>query len=117
MNNQLETLYKNTEKVLSANDFKMVKLNRPDLHENTFFQKASDYKYGNKYLEGFAQVTPIREKLKIVTVHSIRVIQSNMNAKIVGANHRKRLARSKKLFCIKKINYIESKGRKMFSKF
>lgn len=112
MNNQLEVLYMNTEKILPADEFKMVKLNRPDLNENTFFQKASDYKYGSKSLKGFAQVTPVGEKFKIVTIHSVRVIQSSMNAKIVGANHRKRLAREKKTFLLKKGKLYRVKKKK-----
>jgi hypothetical protein len=112
MNNQLEVLYMNTEKILPAAEFKMVKLNRPDLNANTFFQKASDYKYGGKTLEGFAQVTPVGENFKIITIHSVRVIQSSMNAKIVGANHRKRLARDKKTFLLKKGKLYRVKKKK-----
>lgn len=112
MNNQLEVLYMNTEKVLPAEDFKMVKLNRPELNENTFFQKASDYKYGGKSLKGFAQVTPVGENFKIITIHSVRVIQSNMNAKIVGANHKKRLAREEKTFLLKKGKLYRIKKKK-----
>jgi hypothetical protein len=112
MNNQLEVLYMNTEKVLPAKYFKIVKLNRPDLNANTFFQKASDFKYGGKPLEGFAQVTPVGDNFKIVTIHSVRVIQSSMNAKIVGANHKKRLARDKKTFFLKKGKLYRIKKRK-----
>ncbi|MFK7775599.1 MAG: hypothetical protein AB8F94_25880 [Saprospiraceae bacterium] len=112
MNNQLEVLYMNTEKVLPAKDFTMVKLNRPDLHVNTFFQNAAHFKYGGKELKGFAQVTPIGDNFKIVTIHSVRLIQSNMNAKIVGANHRKRLAREKKTFLLKKGKLYRVKKKK-----
>lgn len=112
MNNQLEVLYMNTEKVLPAKDFKMVRLNRPDLHENTFFQKASDFKYAGKPLKGFAQVTPVGENLKIITAHSVRIIQSNMNAKIAGGNHKKRLAREKKTFLLKRGKLYRIKKKK-----
>ncbi len=112
MNNQLEVLYMNAEKVLPADDFKMVKLNRLGLHENTFFQKASEFNYGGKPLKGFAQVTPVCENFKVVTVHSVRVIESSMNAKIVGANHKKRLAREKKTFFLKKGKLYRVKKKK-----
>ncbi|MFK8005175.1 MAG: hypothetical protein AB8H03_02340 [Saprospiraceae bacterium] len=112
MNNQLEVLYMNTEKVLPATDFNMVKLNRPDLNVNTFFRNAADFKYNGKQLKGFAQITPVGENFKVVTVHSVRIIQSNMNAKIVGASHRKRLAREKKTFFLKKGKLYRIKKKK-----
>jgi hypothetical protein len=112
MNNQLEVLYMDAEKVLPAANFKMVKLNHPSLSENTFFQKASDYRYGHKPLKGFAQVTPVGENFKVVTIHSIRVIESSMNARIVGASHRKRLARDKKIFVFKKGKMYRIKKKK-----
>ena len=57
-------------------------------------------------------MTPVGESLKIVTIHSVRVIESNMNAKIAGANHKKRLAREKKTFLFKKGKLYRIKRKK-----
>ncbi len=112
MNNQLEIMYNGSEKVLPYNEFSMVKINNADTHENTFFQKATKFKYKKERLNGFAKVTPIGEDFKIIKVFKIRVTPPNMNAKIVGANYKKRITKDTKLYVSKKDNLYRVKKKK-----
>jgi len=116
MNNQLEIMYMNSEKVLPYYEFSKDKLNHPNTHPNTFFQVASRFKYKDKRLEGYAKITPIGEDFKIIEVYTIRIIQSSMNAKIVGAKHRKRYVKDTKLFIEKKGKVHRVKKKKNFFK-
>ena len=116
MNNQLEIMYLNSEKVLPYYEFSKVKLNHPNTHPNTFFQVASRFKYKEERLKGFAKVTPIGEDFKIIEVHTIRVIQSSMDAKIVGAKHKKRYVKETKLYISKKGKVHRVKKKKKFFK-
>ena len=116
MNNQLEIMYMNSEKVLPYHEFSKVKLNHPNTHPNTFFQVASRFKYKDKRLEGYAKITPIGEEYKIIEVYTIRIIESNMNAKIVGAKHKKRYVKDTKLFLEKKGKVYRVKKKKKFFK-
>jgi len=112
MNNQLEIMYMNSEKVLPYSEFTMVKLNHPDAHPNTFFRSATKFKYKGERLNGFAKVTPIGENFKVIEVYKIRIIQPSMNAKIVGAKHKKRIVKDKKLYVMKKGKVLRVKKKK-----
>ena len=116
LDNQLEVEYMKIEKVLPFNDFIMLQLNHPQTHKNTFFQKASKFKYKDKRLRGWAKVTPIGKDYKVIVIHSIRVIEPSMNAKIVGAKHKKRIAKEKKIFVSKKGKLYRVNKRKKFFK-
>ena len=115
MNDQLEIMYMNSEKVLPYYEFSKVKLNHPNTHPNTFFQVASRFKYKDKRLEGFAKITPIGKDYKIIEVHTVRIILPSMNAKIVGAKHKKRIVKDTKLYLEKKGKvYRVKKKKKLF---
>lgn len=112
MNNQLEIMYMKSEKVLPYNEFSKVKLNHPDTHPNTFFQVATKFKYKGERLNGFAKITPIGEDFKVIEVYTIKVIPPNTNAKIVGAKHKKRITKIKKLFVMRKGKMVRVKKKK-----
>jgi len=112
MNNQLEIMYMKSEKVLSFNEFTMVKLNHPDAHPNTFYQRATRFKYKGERLDGFAKVTQIGEDYKVIEVYTIKVIPPNTNNKIVGAKHRKRITKITKLYVLKKGKLYRVKKKK-----
>lgn len=112
MNKQLEIMYMDSEKVLPYNEFSKVKLNYPGIHPNTFFQVATKFKYKDKRLEGFAKITPIGEDYKVIEVYKIKVIPPSMNAKIVGAKHKKTIKKVTKLYVSRKGKIYQVKKKK-----
>jgi len=117
MNNQLEIMYLNQEKVLDFRSFKKLKLNGINLHEKSFFQIGADFAYNDEILDGIAKVTPINEHYKVVEFYQIQIIPPNIHNKIVSAtNYKKRIRQQKKLFIQKNGKLYRIKNKKQVYK-
>lgn len=111
LENQLEIMYMNVEKVLPPSQFEMVKLNYLGAHENTFFKKATDLKYKGDRLNGFAEITPIGD-YRVIVIHKATVFEPNTHAKVVGANGKKRIRKSQRVYLAKKKRLYRVKKKK-----
>lgn len=117
MNNQLEIMYMDSEKILPYNEFSKLKLNHPGTHPNTFFQVATKFRYKDDRLAGFAKITPIGEDYEVIEVYKIKIIPPSMNGKIVGAKYKKTIKKETKLYVSKKGKVYRVKKKKEIYKF